>query len=151
MYWTLHKDTKYWIGGYADATQGSMPEDRITAPFDGWGTLSNTTATDLARRMDQLVAGGVQYLHFGYLHLDQSKVCVCVYVGSRELLGAEDTTVTLTICCGPPNECQHTQILGVGAVARVYRGRYKDDVVALKLVYVELCGYQHWHPNTRML
>lgn len=80
MYWTLHKDTKYWIGGYADATQGSMPEDRITAPFDGWGTLSNTTATDLARRMDQLVAGGVQYLHFGYLHLDQSKVCVCVCI-----------------------------------------------------------------------
>lgn len=77
--------------------------------------------------------------------------CVCVYVGSGGLLGADDITATLTICCGSQNECQQTQILGVGAVARVYRGRYKDDVVALKLVYVELCGYQHWHPSTRML
>lgn len=126
-YMVMVQDTKYWTGG--KAASASLPDDRVTAIFDGWGSVSNSAAAGIATRLDDLAGGGVKFLHFALLHMDRTKVGAC----ESQATSSHQRTMH-----SPPPQPTHAclQLLGAGAFARVYRGTYRGQEVAIKLVYV---------------
>lgn len=144
-YMVMVQDTKYWTGG--KAASASLPDDRVTAIFDGWGSVSNSAAAGIATRLDDLAGGGVKFLHFALLHMDRTKVGTVA--GNLSQSVAPRTHHHRNPPTHPPTHAC-IQLLGAGAFARVYRGTYRGQEVAIKLVYVAAKEVAHPPSNQRV-